>query len=112
MAHWPLVLLCEQSFFLLEMLSKCIDSGYRVGATPLTVFHRLLYPRHLCRGVYSFRLSVRPFILSFVRNFVPFVELLQSFTLKQLKWSISHQPLIRKQSYLDHRFPGQSAFIP
>ena len=25
--------------FLFEMLSKCIDSGYLVGATPLTVFH-------------------------------------------------------------------------
>ena len=26
----------------------------------------LLYPRHLCRGVYSFRLSVHPFVCSFV----------------------------------------------
>ena len=56
--------------------------------------------------------SVRIFVRLFVRNFVPFVELLQTFTLKQLKWSISHQPLIRKHSYLDHRFPGGSAFIP
>ena len=30
------------------------------------------------------------FICLFVRYFVLFVELLQSFTLKQLKWSISH----------------------
>ena len=29
-----------------------------------------LYPRHLCRGVYSFRLSVRMFVRSFVRSFV------------------------------------------
>ena len=29
-----------------------------------------LYPRHLCRGVYSFRFSVRPFVCSFVRLFV------------------------------------------
>ena len=29
-----------------------------------------LYPRHLCRGVYSFRLSVRMFVCSFVRLFV------------------------------------------
>ena len=28
-------------FFQYEMLSKCIDSGYLVGATPLTVFHQL-----------------------------------------------------------------------
>ena len=41
-----------------------------------------LYPRHLCRGVYSFRLSVRMYI----RNLVLFLELLQSFTLKQSEW--------------------------
>ena len=39
-----------------------------------------LYPWLLCRGVYSFRLSVR----LFVRTSIPFVELLQSFTCKQL----------------------------
>ena len=30
-------------FYLHEMLSKCIDSEYLVGATPLTVFHRLFW---------------------------------------------------------------------
>ena len=41
----------------------------------------LLYPRHLCRGVYSFRLSVRPFVCSFVRLFVrSFVRSLLSVT--------------------------------
>ena len=30
----------------------------------------LLYPRHLCRRVYSFRFSVRPFICSFVSSFL------------------------------------------
>ena len=35
-------LLCEVSLlFGHEMLSKCMDSGYLVGATPRTVFHRL-----------------------------------------------------------------------
>ena len=29
-----------------------------------------LYPRHLCRRVYSFRFSVRPFVCSFVRSLV------------------------------------------
>ena len=84
----------------------------------------LLYPWHLCQGVYSFRLSVHPFVRTYVRSFVcslvglfvcdsvPFVESLQSFTLKFLKWGISQQPLIRKHSYLDHRYPGGSAFIP
>ena len=56
----------------------------------------------------SFRLYVR----LFVRTSVLFVELLQSFTFKQLEWSISRQPLIRKHSYLDHKYPGGSAFIP
>ena len=31
-------------------------------------FHSL-YPRHLCQGVYSFRLSVRLFVCSFVRSY-------------------------------------------
>ena len=30
-------------FFWYEMLSKCIDSGYIVGAVPLTVFNRLFW---------------------------------------------------------------------
>ena len=50
----------------------------------------LLYTRHLCRGVYSFRLSVRSW------------NLCQSFTLQFLQVSISLQSLIRKHSYLDH----------
>ena len=41
-----------------------------------------------------------PFVHSFVRDSVQFMEFLQSFTLKFLKWGISHQ-LIRKLSYLD-----------
>ena len=37
---FSLFLLCElKSLFLHEMLSKCIDSGYLVGATALTVLH-------------------------------------------------------------------------
>ena len=30
---------------------------------------KFLYPRHLCRGVYSFRFSVRMFVCSFVRSY-------------------------------------------
>ena len=40
--------------------------------------HYLLYPRHLCRRVYSFRLSVR----MFVRNSVTFVEFASKFCVK------------------------------
>ena len=42
-----------------------------------------ILPRHLCRGVYSFRLFVYPFICSLVCTSVLFVELLQSFTCNQ-----------------------------
>ena len=45
----------------------------------------LIIPPAFIYMVYSFRLSVHLFVHSFVRNSVPFVELLQSFTLKQLK---------------------------
>ena len=55
---------------------------------------QVVIPRHLCRGVYSFCLFVRMFFRSlvcpFVHDSVPFVELLQSFTLKFLKWGMSH----------------------
>ena len=32
--------------------------------------YAFLYPRHLCRGVYSFRLDVCPFVRSYVRSLV------------------------------------------
>ena len=74
-----------------------------------------LYSRHLCRGIYSFRLSVHSYVRSFVPTyFLPSRKwnLGQSFMLMFLKWGIFHQPLIRKHSYLDHRYPGGSASIP
>ena len=36
----------------------------------ILVVFGFLYPRHLCRGVYSFRLDVCPFVRSYVRSFV------------------------------------------
>ena len=51
-----------------------------------TVFSKVyLYPRHLCRGVYSFRLDVCPFdVRSFVRSLlsVTFVEFTSKFLVK------------------------------
>ena len=44
--------------------------------------------------------------------FCPVRGITSKFYVQELKWSISHQPLIRKHSYLDHRYPGGSAFIP
>ena len=48
------------------------------------------YYHILCQGVYSFRLSIHMVVHSY---FFPSREwnLLQSFTLKFLKWGISHQ---------------------
>ena len=121
--------------------SVCIF-GYYYGLTELCqiITETCLYPQHLCRGVYSFRLSIRmfirlfartvytpsiyaegyivfvfPFVCSFVRSFVlPSVarNLRPSFALKFLKWCISQQLLIRKHSYLDHSYPGGFAFTP
>ena len=70
-----------------------------------------IIPRHLCQGVYSFRLSVRMFVSSFVLPSRSW-NLLQSFALKFLKWCISQQLLIRKHSYLYHSYPGGLAFTP
>ena len=63
----------------------CFDYRYMVL---LMLYYRImsfpfpyLYPRHLCRGVYSFRLDVCPFVRSYVRSFVcSFVRSLLSVT--------------------------------
>ena len=62
-------------------------------------------------GYIVFRISVRMFVRLFVTPSRTW-NLQQSFACKFLKWGISHEPLIRKHSYLDHRYPGGSAFIP
>ena len=57
----------------------------------------------------SVRMSVCLFVRSFVipsRSWNYFKILRWSF---KLKWDISHQPLIRKHSYLDHRYPRRLA---
>ena len=45
-----------------------------------------LYPRHLCRRVYSFRLSVCPFVSSFVRSYFRHVR---GICIKVLRQSFS-----------------------
>ena len=59
----------------LEFITDClVSSGLNtLPATTLLVStprNILLYPRHLCRGVYSFRLDVCPLFRSYVRSFV------------------------------------------
>ena len=54
-----------------------------------------------------------PFVCSFLCLCVCYVRgIYESFLCRFLKWGISHEPLVRKNSYLDHRYPGGSAFIP
>ena len=48
----------------------------------------LLYPRHSCRRVYSFRISVRPFVCSFVRASITYLEFTTKFSTK-LRESLS-----------------------
>ena len=42
----------------------------------------LLYPRHLCRWVYSFRLSICPFVYSFVPTSFRHMEFASKFCVK------------------------------
>ena len=76
----------------------------------------LLYLRHLCRGVYSFCLSVCPFVCMYVGSFVRFsimlTKITSKFCFKVSQMVISQQPLIRKHSYLGHGYLGGSAYIP
>ena len=63
----------RQGQFELMSVNHSARSGGLIGV--------LLYPRHLCRGVYSFRLDVCPFVRSYVRSFVRvFVRSLLSVT--------------------------------
>ena len=72
-------------------------------------FVNVFIPRHLCRRVYSFRLSVCPFVCLLVRSYFRHVR---GICVKVLMWCISQQLLIRKHSYLDHSYPGGLAFTP
>ena len=64
---WTVKLQLEQSTSVFVYVCPFVVS---VARNCCTVLQCLLYPRHLCRGVYSFRLSVRPFVCSYVRSFV------------------------------------------
>ena len=57
----------------------------------------------------SFHLSICMFVSLWFR---PVRGITSKFYLKFSWVGISHQPLIRKHSYLDHRYPGGSAFSP
>ena len=53
----------------------------RIFDEKLKKFHMIIPPA-LSRRVYSFRLSVRPFVCSFVRTSVTFVEFASKFCVK------------------------------
>ena len=46
-----------------------MTSQYLMSQNEMLEVGGLLYPLHLCRGVYSFRLSVRMFVRLFVRSY-------------------------------------------
>ena len=75
-----------------EMLSKCIEGGYLVGATPLTVFHRLflklyrfvLYGMKICMWFWYNTLIVVSHFFCFV-NLVSFLDLIFHPNLEYLR---------------------------
>ena len=56
------------------------------------------------------------YVRSFVRTSVTFVEFMTKFFTEVREsfssGDISHEPLVRKHSYLNNRYPEGSAFIP
>ena len=59
-------------------------------------------------GIYAF-LFVYPFVHLCVRHVRGIYDkVFHRVVCKFLKWGISDEPLIRKHSYLDHRYPGGS----
>ena len=62
---------------------------FEMLSLPFRKLQQLLNPRHLCRGVYSFRLSVRPFVCSFVRSFVTFRHVRRIYLKVLVKVSLS-----------------------
>ena len=60
-----------------------------------------------------FRSSVRMFVCSCVRHVRGIYDIVfHRVAGKFLKWGISHDPLFRKHSYLDHSYTGGLTFIP
>ena len=68
-----------------------------------------LYTRHLCRRVYSFRLSIR-IVVSLFLCLVDFVSKF-NFGLS-FKRSISHERIVRNHSYFGHRYLKGLALFP
>ena len=58
------------------------------------------------------RSYVRSLVRFFVRNSGTFVEFMSKFWLKFLYRCISHEPMVRNYSYLDHRYPIGFALFP
>ena len=90
------------SFFLHEMLSKCIDSGYFVGATPLTVCHWLFW--NSADVVFAWNEDMHVVWVQYLDNFF---SLFSSPEPKAHRWaySIGRHPLsIRHPSVIRQHF--------
>ena len=80
---------CERIQNIAEVSKNCMQNRMLLPHPLYQKTLLCLYHRHLCRGVYSFRLSVRSFVCSFVRLFVCSVVHLfvRSFVLPSLSWN-------------------------
>ena len=90
-----------------RVLKFHIDSSWK-SSWPV-----FLYPPAFMLRVYRFCLSFCLFVRSCIRH----VHGIYDKVCHRVAWKIvmcgiSHEPLIRKHSYLDHRYPGGSVFNP
>ena len=109
--YWTLTVVCYITSFISNEIKEnsCFSFVYFIACK----YSFLLYPGIYAEGYIVFVfLFIRLYGHSFVLPSITLVELRQSFMLRSLKWGKSHQPLIRKHSYLYHRYPGVSVFIP
>ena len=99
----------EELGFALKGVTSLYNS--RTTYSELLALWLYLYPWHLCRRVYSFCLSVRSLVGSFILPLCLW-NFMSNFMLKFLQVGLSLQLLIRKHSYLDHEYLGGSASLP
>ena len=78
----PIRILIRTTVVPIRILIRTTVVPIRILIRTTGITNTLLYPRLLCRGVYSFRLSVRPFVRSFVRTSFPRVEFASKFCVK------------------------------
>ena len=106
-----LLIVSLDNFMKVRLFARRINQHTLSWTSAFRLKYALLYPGIYPEGYIVFTF---PFVCSFT-CLSRLWNLWQSFSQSCVKVSqvgISHEPLIRKHSYLDHRYPGGSAFIP